>query len=219
LLLSGYQETFVPRTVPTLSPAAQPGTDSRGTREKILDGAARLFSQYGYNEGSIRNIAAAIGIRGPSLYHHFSSKEEITAALLRIAAETLLAELDPVLAAKPALEPEALLDAAIAAHLRVLFHPKRYFAALLNIYGNLPPDLSETATRELAPYLQAWIEILGRVSGGKTDLDVTEAQVFFVFGAINSVLEWHHGHRAKRFSYDDLRAILKRMLLDGLGAR
>ena len=72
--------------------------------------------------------------------------------------------------------------------------------------------------RELAPYLQAWIEIVRRISGGKTDLDVTEVQVFFVFGAINSVLDWHHGHRAKRFSYDDLRAILKRMLLDGLGA-
>ena len=207
----------MPGTVSTLSRSARPSPDARGTRERILDGAASLFSEYGYNEGSIRNIAAAIGIRGPSLYHHFASKEEITAELLRIAAATLLQELASVPASD--LASETLLDAAIAAHLRVLFHPKRYFAALLKIYGNLPPELRETAMRELAPYLQAWIEILRRVSGRKADLDVTEAQVFFVFGAINSLPDWHYGRRAKRFTFDDLRAILKRLLLDGLRNR
>jgi AcrR family transcriptional regulator len=195
----------------------RPASDARGTREKILDGAARLYSRRGYGEGSIRNIAAAIGIRGPSLYHHFASKEEVTAELLRIAARTACAELEKVKSFAPDADGTMLLDAALAAHLRALFHPKRYLAALLRIYSEVPPELREVATRELAPYLKSWIGILRRAAGQKqSNVAVTEIQVFFIFGAINSILEWHYGQRADRFSLDDLRGILRDMLLRGL---
>ncbi|HTT83805.1 MAG TPA: TetR/AcrR family transcriptional regulator [Rhizomicrobium sp.] len=193
--------------------------DGTGTRERILDCAANLYSRHGYGEGSVRNIAAAIGIRGPSLYHHFASKEEITLELFRIAAHTASAELDAVTARAAEMDGEALLDAAIAAHLRALFHPRRYLSALLRIYREVPQELRAEATRELTPYLRAWMRILNRVGGkGRRNSAVTEIQVFFVFGAINSIEEWHYGHRAERFSLDDLRDILRNMLLHGFAS-
>jgi AcrR family transcriptional regulator len=52
------------------------------TRERILREASRLFAVRGYYGGSTRDIAAAVGIRQPSLFHHFPSKQAIFQELL-----------------------------------------------------------------------------------------------------------------------------------------
>lgn len=66
--------------------------DMNDTREKILVEASRLFSRRGYFGTSTRDIARAVGIRQPSLFHHFATKLEIMEDLLRYdlqwAAET-----------------------------------------------------------------------------------------------------------------------------------
>ena len=51
------------------------------TREAILVEASKLFSRRGYFGTSTRDIASAVGIRQPSLFHHFDSKLEIMEAL------------------------------------------------------------------------------------------------------------------------------------------
>ncbi len=53
----------------------------RVTAEQIVGTAARLFASDGYHEVGMREIADALGIRGASLYHHYSSKEEILYAI------------------------------------------------------------------------------------------------------------------------------------------
>ena len=47
------------------------------TKQRILDEALRLFSQSGYDAVSVERIASAVGIKAPSLYKHFKSKQEI----------------------------------------------------------------------------------------------------------------------------------------------
>lgn len=54
----------------------------RETRQRILDVAARLFAQQGYDGTSVRDIAAALDIANPSLYYHFDSKAELFLELL-----------------------------------------------------------------------------------------------------------------------------------------
>ncbi|SDY90531.1 transcriptional regulator, TetR family [Micromonospora pattaloongensis] len=51
------------------------------TRERIIEVAAALVDAEGLAALSTRRLAAELGVRGPSLYNHFATKEEILAAV------------------------------------------------------------------------------------------------------------------------------------------
>jgi AcrR family transcriptional regulator len=74
---------MVAQPVTTAPPAATTTTATWPTRELILLEASRLFAARGYRGTSTHDIAAAVGIRQPSLYKHFTSKQEIAEELLR----------------------------------------------------------------------------------------------------------------------------------------
>jgi len=52
------------------------------TKRKILDAALTLFSEKGYTNVFVSQIAEAVGIKAPSLYKHFKSKRDIFNAIL-----------------------------------------------------------------------------------------------------------------------------------------
>jgi AcrR family transcriptional regulator len=50
---------------------------AQGRRAAIAKTAAELFDKRGYNSTSMEDIADSVGLRKPSLYHYFKSKDEI----------------------------------------------------------------------------------------------------------------------------------------------
>ena len=56
------------------------------TKQKILEKALDLFSTYGYDSVSVGEIAKAVGIKAPSLYNHFPSKQAIFDAIVEATA-------------------------------------------------------------------------------------------------------------------------------------
>ena len=52
------------------------------TKKKILDAALTLFSEKGYGNVYVGHIADAVGIKAPSLYKHYKSKQDIFDAIL-----------------------------------------------------------------------------------------------------------------------------------------
>lgn len=53
------------------------------TKEKILEAALRLFSSKGYEAISMEDIAQKVGIKAPSIYKHFKSKDSIFQSLIQ----------------------------------------------------------------------------------------------------------------------------------------
>ena len=56
------------------------------TKHRILLEALRLFSQRGYDAVSVEQIASAVGIKAPSLYKHYKSKQDIFDAIFEETA-------------------------------------------------------------------------------------------------------------------------------------
>ena len=57
------------------------------TKQKIIDKALELFAAYGYDAVSVGEIAKAVGIKAPSLYNHYPSKQAIFDAIVESTAK------------------------------------------------------------------------------------------------------------------------------------
>jgi len=66
------------------------------SREAILAAATRIAQTYGYNGLNFRDLAADVGIKAPSIYHHFQSKADLGAAVARRYWEDAAAGLDTI---------------------------------------------------------------------------------------------------------------------------
>jgi len=68
-------------------PALRKGQRTAG---RILDTAERVFAAKGYAGTTLRDVADAAGLRIPSLYNHFVSKEALYTAVLERAIRPIL---------------------------------------------------------------------------------------------------------------------------------
>lgn len=66
------------------------------TRQKILNTALGLFAKKGYDAVSVDEIAKAVGIKAPSIYNHFGSKQEILDAIVESTAERYAHDTDKI---------------------------------------------------------------------------------------------------------------------------
>lgn len=106
-------------------------------RRQIVDEAARLFDERGYHATSMEDIAATVGVRKPTLYHYFSSKDEILRSIHEEFIELLLERQErrartPLPAVQMLLEMMAdilELMETHRGHVRVFFEHHRELAA------------------------------------------------------------------------------------------
>src|SRR6266508_2247294 len=70
-------------------------------REQILVTGRRLFAEYGYEETSVDDIAAATGVTKPIVYRHFESKRDLYLAVLEDHLNDLIARLWVALSSSP----------------------------------------------------------------------------------------------------------------------
>ena len=71
---------------------------SGNARETILAVARQTAQAHGYGGLNYRDLAAEVGIKAASIYHHFASKADLGAAVARRYWEDTAAELDAMLA-------------------------------------------------------------------------------------------------------------------------
>jgi len=107
-------------------------------RQVLVNEAARLFGSKGYENTSMRDIAAFVGILPGSLYHHFRSKEDLFVAVYSAGVSQIRQAVSDAVARHG--DPWARLEAACVAHLQTLLVKDSFAAAVIShlSIGNLP---------------------------------------------------------------------------------
>jgi AcrR family transcriptional regulator len=183
----------------------------RTSRDRVLDAAITAISRYGVERLSISGVATAAGVSRPTVYSHFSTREELIAEALARAAETVLERvMSRALKAKTA--EEFVIEAFVAARQEIGRDPSMSPIAEIGadspwlIAGALSPQAVAMAKRCLQP-------LLHYEDGRYADIDldeITETTVRMLL----SVLQFS----SPRVATDaKLRAYLRRRLLPAIG--
>lgn len=138
-------------------------------REELLAVAARLFAERGYQDVSLIDIGAEVGIAGPSLYHHFTSKSEILVGILRRAVEWI--ELDRTRAMREHDRPEDALRQLASDYALMALQHRELFQIFTVEAIHLPPDEHLWINRSHREFVNHWVTLLRR-----TRPDLTEGQ-------------------------------------------
>ncbi|MDM7324641.1 MAG: TetR/AcrR family transcriptional regulator [Thermus sp.] len=154
------------------------------TRHRILEEAARLFTEKGYEATSVQELAEALGLSKAALYHHFPSKEEILYEISQEALKGLLREGEKALAAPT---PQEALLRFMEAHARFLEENRPFFVTMLQGFSSLSPEkrAPTVALRDRYEGLLRTILQRGMEEGAFRPLDVG-----LTARAILSLLNW-----------------------------
>ena len=90
--------------------------DPTDRRAAILEGALELFAVRGYRETTMADVGQRAGIRGPSIYKYFASKQEMLAEIMITTMDCILCNYDTAVA--EASDTTDQLKRAVEAHVR-----------------------------------------------------------------------------------------------------
>lgn len=146
-----------------VSPLTKERTKGEHTRARIIQAAHRLFTERGYHGTSMRQIAEQAGLALGGIYHHFSSKEDIFAAVM--IAHNPYVEMLPALEAAQGETVEALVRDAASRMLSALqgrpdgLH--LMFIGIVEFGGQHFPQLFE----QVFPHMMSFAQRLVQASG------------------------------------------------------
>lgn len=163
--------------------------DYEQRREAIMEKAADLFAEVGFNGASVSELATACGVSKSLLYHYYDSKEAVLHEVMASHIEMLSADVAFVMNMK---------EGALA-RLRALVHRfmQHYVGAanrqkvLLNELANLPEDdrrMVVSTQRKLIEAVQSLlVEIHPSLAGDPVRARV---ETMLLFGMINWTHTW-----------------------------
>ncbi len=114
-------------------------------KEEILDVAAAMFAERGFDAVSLTDIAAAVGLSKATLYHYFSRKEEILGTIVVTTIRDLNAHIGQAIARAPRRRRRRLI-AFLEAQADFFEQHQHRFQVLVTRFSNLTePKLRDEA--------------------------------------------------------------------------
>lgn len=162
--------------------ANPPTTDRRdrrhsATRHEILEAAWSLARERGLTGWSLREVGAAVGMRAPSLYVYFASKDAIYDAMFAQGYERLLERVDST-----ATDGDARAVLRRVAHTFIDFcvaNPARYQLLFLRPIPGFAPSAKAYALAEA---------VLARLRGVLADAGITDPGAVDLWTALTTGL-------------------------------
>ncbi|TIC82242.1 TetR/AcrR family transcriptional regulator [Nocardioides sp. GY 10113] len=184
---------------------------AEGTRrQQILATAADLFAARGFHGVSVAEIGAAVGISGPALYKHFSSKQAMLAEMLVSISEELLS-VGRSRVARADGDPAAALRGLVDWHVDFALGNRALIVVQDRDWESLP-SAARTQVRDLQrAYVDLWASQL-RLLQPSLDAGAAHAAAQAVFGLLNST-----PRAGGSISDAALRDVLVAMALRALG--
>jgi len=163
------------------------------TRKAIMDKSARLFRDQGYGSTSLRDIAAATGMKAGSLYYHFSSKEELAEEVLSLGLFHVAERVKEAVEALPeTATPVDKIRAAMVGHLTALLEKGDYTSANIRCYNHVPAPIKKRLKADRESYDAFWEGLIqSSVESGLIRRDVDQISLrYALIGMLNWTLEW-----------------------------
>ena len=185
-------------------------------RADIIQAAAEIFRQKGYQAASMQDIADAVGLQKASLYHHVSSKQEILLEILDVGLDLLIGDMQAVLDSEA--PPEAQLRQAIQSYVRRATNEVGLAAVLQLEHRNLEPRRRARHVARRDRYDSLWRTLIRRGIDAGVFRKVDESIVVFaLLGVQNWMITWYRTNG--RLSPDEIAHLFADLFLDGLRAR
>ncbi|OBX25178.1 TetR family transcriptional regulator [Gelidibacter algens] len=181
-------------------------------KEEIIKTAAKLFKEKGYSAVTMRDLAAAMGIKAASLYNHITSKQDILKAIIVSLAEEFTREMNVIKASD--LRAIEKLKLIVALHVEITVKNTYGMACLNNDWMHLEEQL-EHYLQLRKTYEQDFIDIIesGIISDEIMDANA-EIIMFSILSTLRSLYLWIPKKEA--VNANDLAETLSRVLINGI---
>lgn len=164
-------------------------------RSAIIEKAAELFKETGYEGASMNELAKRLGGSKATLYGYFPSKEKLFSAVIRHSATSYLTEANREL--RPNLESQAGLEAALTAFAEKMLSVLVHDTGAMDVYRMVIAEAGRSDTGQLfyesgpsetMAALAAWLnEAIDRGLLRKADPKLLALQVTALITAETSV--------------------------------
>jgi len=167
---------------------ARPRADNyEQRRQEILDTAATMFAEHGYDGTSIADIAQRCGVSKALLYHYYSSKDALLYDMLHTHCQILVNTATTALAKSD--EPESQLQHLVRALMTLYMSSRERHIVLLNNLHCLSDEQQATIKGLEKQVLQTIKDILSKL---RPDLNesMRTSLAMYLMGAINWTYTW-----------------------------
>lgn len=173
-----------------MAKSTTPAVEETNRRAELIRAAGRLFRDQGYDATTIRDIAAAVGMRSGSPFYHFKSKQEILKTVVLEGMQSALGAIEAVDARR--LLPRETFHALIRAHLdTILGSGADFVPVLLHEWRSLSAESRAEIVATKDRYEKIWQKTLKDLKKAGLIRDDSSLARLLIFGSINWTAQWY----------------------------
>lgn len=176
---------------------------------QVLDAAAALFAEKGFEAASVRDIVKGVGMLPGSLYYHFANKEELLLAVYAEGVRRIGVAVDEALAGESGAWER--LEAAAAAHLGALLDRSAYAKVVVSVQPADVPAIAQALVALRDAYERRFVDLIAALPLPARTRRGTLRML--LLGALNWAPVWYRdgGASPRRIARDFVRLLKSEM--------